>query len=197
MRCTPLIIAALLSGALSTPVVAQDDEGGLSVFALFGTQNKPTGFDVARTVSYGQGFHAGGGLVLGLYRNLAVRGDVAYAWSSGDETGFVTESVDLNRLYTGGSLELRLPLESGLTPYIFGGGGIVRLRRRAPTYEFDVSEGAGMLGAGARYNLRGSRLSAFAQVSEWVYPRSSADENAQMDTVLSLGVALRVVGDNR
>jgi hypothetical protein len=198
LRRSIFILAVLLSGSVSAPVSAQD-EGGLAVFALAGTQNKPTGFDVARNVDYGSGFHAGGGLVLTLYKHVAIRAEAAYAFNSGDETGAITDQVELNRLYGSGSLELRLPLASGFTPYIFGGGGVVNLHRN-PTntsYEFDLTEGAGVVGLGASYRLGNSPLSAFVQVSEWVYSRSSASDQSQYDTVMSVGVSYSLVGGAR
>src|SRR5687768_14672467 len=109
MRCRGLLMVAALVLAGAGSARAQD-ESGLELFVLGGSQTKPTGFDVGRTVDYGQGFHVGGGLLLQLYRYAGVRLDVVAARSNGDQSGVIQEPVDLNRLYASGTLQLHYPV---------------------------------------------------------------------------------------
>jgi hypothetical protein len=186
--CTFMLVALVMS----TPVRAQDDdEGFLALSALVGLQNQPGGFDVFRTVDYAPGKLVGGGLTIGLFPGVSIRADVSLALSSGQQTGVIAESVKLNRSYYGASLELRLPRESGLSPYIFGGGGFIKLRRSAPSYNFDLTESGALLGGGIAWRFRESPVSAFVQVMEWIYPRTSAG-GTQYDTSFGAGLSYRI-----
>ena len=144
------ILAALAVGPLS----AQDDgESALILFGSAGFLNSPEDFDVFRDVAYDGGIQIGGGIGLQLYENVTVRGDFAWVRNSGREAAPVNEDVDFSRVYSGASLEVSLPLDSGVSPYVFGGGGFVSLDRDAPDYAYDVTEGAGSSEGGC-----GSRL---------------------------------------
>lgn len=182
-------LALLLPGA--GPASAQSDVGALRIHGVAGMQNEPAGFDVFRTVDYGAGRLVGGGLSLNLLTNLAVRADFGHAMASGQETGAIDERVKLNRSYYGAALEFRLPLGSGITPYVLGGGGLVRLRRSAPSYQFALTETGAQFGAGIAYQLRDSPVSIFLQATEWIYNRTSAG-GTQYDTSLGLGLSYRL-----
>ncbi|MBI4419367.1 MAG: hypothetical protein HY560_00950 [Gemmatimonadetes bacterium] len=192
MRMLLLIGAGTLAPlVMVTPAHGQEDEGSLSVSAFAGLQNQPGGFDVFRSVDYGSGKFVGGGLTLGLFRGVAIRGDFAYALSSGQESGAVSEAVDLNRSYYGASVEFRLLTSMGVAPYLLAGGGVVKLRRTAPSYNFNLSESGALLGGGIAYHFPASPVSVFLQVTEWIYSRTSAG-GAQYDTAFGAGLTYKL-----
>jgi hypothetical protein len=172
-------------------VHAPESEGTISVAGFAGLQNQPGGFDVFRPVQYDAAKLVGGSLILGLFPALSIRGDFAVALSSGQEGAPINESVDLNRSYIGVSLELTLPNRSGFAPYVFGGGGVVKLRRTAPSYNFDLTESGALFGGGFAYRFADSPFSAFLQVTEWVYPRTSVG-GTQFDTAFGAGLRYRI-----
>jgi hypothetical protein len=181
----------LAAFAAFSPLSAQDDdEGSLSLAGFVGLQNQPGGFDVFRSVQYDAAKLVGGSIVLGLYPALSVRGDFALALSSGQEGAPINESVDLNRSYYGVSLELKIPSTGGISPFVFGGGGMVKLRRSAPSYNFDLTESGAMFGGGIAWQFRDSPASAFLQVTEWIYSRTSAG-GTQFDTSVVAGLRYR------
>lgn len=178
------ILAALAAGPLS----AQDDgESALILFGSAGFLNSPENFDVFRDVAYDGGIQIGGGIGLQLYENVTVRGDFAWVRNSGREAAPVNEDVDFSRMYSGASLEVSLPLDSGVSPYAFGGGGFVSLDRDAPDYAYDVTEGAGILGGGLRFMPAGSSVQFFGQAAAWMYSNHAVTE-LQTDVVFSAGI---------
>ena len=194
MYLSRLLLARLLlaSGVLAVlavaPLSAQDeDEAALILFGSAGFLNSPEDFDVFRDVSYDSSIQVGGGIGLRLYENVTIRGDFAWVKNSGREAAPVSEDVDFRRLYFGASLELNLPLDSGLAPYVFGGGGFVALDRQASDYAYDVTEGAGLVGGGLRYTPPGSSVQFFAQGAAWMYTNHAVTE-LQTDVVISAGI---------
>ena len=110
---------------------------------------------------------------------MAVRGDVAKAWSSGRETTVLQgELVDFNRVYYGGAVEARFPL-SAVTPYLLAGGGMVSVDRTAPSRNYAFSELAGRLGAGLAYRFAGTSFEAFVEGSKWFYEREFYERECQ------------------
>lgn len=184
---------ALLTAFAANPAQAQDDQGSLDLTAMIGMQNQPGGFDVSRTVEYDPGILVSGGVILRLFPRFAIRGDVGYAMSSGEESGPISESVDLDRAYYSASAEFRFPTGLGLAPYVFAGGGLVNLRRKAQSYNFDLTESGAVLGAGIAYALGNTRLTAFAQLTEWIYSRTSAG-GTHFDTSFGVGLGYRISG---
>jgi len=171
---------------------AHAQEGVFRVHSLAGLQNQPGGFDMFRNTDYDPGKLIGAGLSLGLLENFSIRADFSFAAASGQESAPVNEGIQLNRSYYGVALELRVPIgRSAFAPYLFGGGGLVNLRRDAPSYAFDFTETAAQFGGGLSYSLPDSPFSVLLQVTEWVYNRTSAG-GTQYDTALGLGVAYRL-----
>lgn len=183
--------ATLLTLFAANPAQGQSGEGSLDITATVGVQNQPGGFDVSRTVDYKPGMLIGGGAILRLFPRFAIRADVSYAMSSGQQSGAVGESVDLNRAYYGASMELRFPTELGLAPYAFAGGGLVNLRRTASSYNFQLTESAALLGAGIAYAFDNTPFTAFVQLNEWIYNRTSAG-GTQFDTSFGVGLGYAV-----
>ena len=182
-----LLSSGVLAVLAVAPLSAQDEESALILFGSAGFLNSPEDFDVFRDVAYDGGIQVGGGVGLQLYENVTIRGDFAWVKNSGRESAPVSEDVDFQRMYFGASLELNLPLDSGLAPYVFGGGGFVTLDRKASDYAYDVTEGAGLLGGGLRYTPPGSSVQFFAQGAAWMYSNHAVTE-LQTDAVISAGI---------
>ena len=119
--------------------------------------------------------------------NLAVRGDIARAWSSGRETGVLDESVDFDRTYYGVALEGRLPLDA-VTPYVLAGGGLVNVDRSAPSQRYSFDTFGGKLGLGVAYPVGGAPIELFVEGTSWFYGRTSTGQGTQTDFALSAGV---------
>ena len=127
-------------------------------------------------------------LAFRLNANVAVRGDLAKAWSSGQETAVLAgEAVDFNRMYYGGAIEARFPLSS-VTPYVVAGGGMVTVDRSGLSLEYTFTEIAGRVGAGLAYPFPNTSFEAFIEGSQWFYGRTSTGEGTQLDTSLSVGL---------
>lgn len=177
----------------ATPASAQE-RTSVSFFGYGGLINSPTDFDVDRTVEYDPGIRFGGGIGLQLYENVAVRGDFSFVSGSGqDATGGINEDVSLDRTFYAASLELMFPMDSGLTPYAYLGGGFVSLDRKGATldsYGFDLTEFTGLLGAGARYGFS-SNVEVFVEGVGWVYNRAASGES-QVDTSINVGIGYRL-----
>ncbi len=195
MNCSYRIkagLALLALAALSTPVsplAAQTSESGVAISGFGGITTDPGGFDVFRDTEFGAAYHVGGSLTFRLGRNAGVRGDIAKAWSSGEETTVLAgEAVNFNRVYYGVGVELRFPLES-VTPYLLVGGGMVSVDRTAPSRNYSFSEVAGRIGAGLAYRFPGSSIEAFLEGSGWSYERASTGEGRQLDTSVNVGLS--------
>ena len=183
------VILVVALGALMSPLAAQvSQDGGIALSGFGGFTTDPGGFDVFRDTEFDAAYHVGASLTFRLSPNVAVRGDVSKAWSSGRETTVLEgEVVDFNRIYYGGTVEARFPL-STLTPYLLAGGGMVSVDRTAPSRNYAFTELAGRVGAGLAYPFSGTSLEAFVEGSRWFYGRTSTGEGTQFDTSLSVGL---------
>lgn len=197
-RCGMLTMSRVRTGTLgfllvvlSVGSVGAQEGTAIQVSGMAGLLNPPDGFDVFRSVDYGLGRMGGGGLAVNLFPMISVRGDFAYARSSGQEGGVVDEAVTLDRSYYSVSLEFRRPTRAGVSPFGFVGGGLVNLRRSAPSYNFDLTEGGALVGGGVAWVFPDSPLGVFAQVSQWLYSRTSAG-GTQYDTSFGLGLSYRI-----
>ena len=186
-----LIGAALAAVALliatAAPGAAQGEDTELALSAFGGFTTDPGGFDVFREAQFDAGAHLGGAVAFRLGENLAVRGDMTRAWSSGEETGVLNESVDFDRTYYGVALEARFPLAS-VTPYLLGGGGLVTVDRTAPSRNYNFDSFGGQLGAGIALPLSNSPIELFVEGTSWFYGRESTGEGTQTDLRLSGGI---------
>lgn len=185
-----LLLALAGSVLLGTPETAlAQNTSSLSLSAFGGISNDPGGFDVFRESDFDAGFHFGGSLGMRLAPNIAVRGDVAFSRSSGSEGGVVNEDVEFDRTYYGFALEGRFPLGT-VTPYVLGGGGFVTVHRKAPALTYEFTELAGRAGLGVAYPFAGAPIEAFAEASQWFYPRATTGEGLQWDTNVSIGLSV-------
>ena len=181
-----LAVVALLF-ATSAPGAAQGEDTQLALSAFGGFTTDPGGFDVFRQTEFDAGAHLGGIVSFRLGENLAVRGDLTRAWSSGEESGVINEAVDFDRTYYGLAVEGRFPMSS-VTPYILGGGGLVTVDRRAPSRNYNFDTFGGQLGAGLALPLSNSSIELFVEGTSWFYGRESTGEGTQTDLRLSGGI---------
>lgn len=159
----------------------------VAISGLAGFTTDPGGFDVFRQTEFDAGMHAGGVLSFRLTPRLAVRGDLSRAWSSGQETGALTEPVEFDRTYYGVAIEARFPLGS-VTPYGFGGGGMVSLDRSADMLSYEFTTFGGRLGAGVAHTITGAPLEIFVEGSGWFYQRETTGQGTQSDLLISGGI---------
>lgn len=182
-----VLFAAALLVPTASPVAAQGEDTQMAVSAFGGFTTDPGGFDVFRESEFDAGANIGAALSFRLSPNLAIRGDIARAWSSGHEGGAVNEDVDFDRTYYGVSVEGRLPL-SAVTPYVVGGGGLVNVDRSAPSNRYSFDTLGGRLGLGIAYPLRNAPIELFVEGNSWFYGRTSTGEGTQTDLSLSAGL---------
>lgn len=192
MRTRPLfavvLLLALLAGLPASSAAQEDARFGVTLFT--GLQNTPTAFDVVRSVEYDGGVRLGAGLLLRFDEYVSVRGTFAMSQNSGRETGVVNDEVDFTRQYFGADLQVSYPLSPALSPYVFAGGGMVRIDRSAPSYAYDMTEGAALFGLGARYAV-GESLSLFVEGQGWVYSRQTVGET-QVDRSVNVGISYQI-----
>ena len=182
---TLVVAATLLLMAWPAAIQAQE-EGGLGLTVFAGAQNSPTAFDAFRSVEYDAGVRMGAGLVFFIDEYVSVRGSVAFAGNSGRETGAVSEDIDFSRTYYGAELKVGYPMDSGVAPYVFAGGGLVTVDRSSPSYSYDMTEGAGLIGLGASFRVNES-VSVFAEGQGWIYSRQTVG-GTQIDKTLNVGL---------
>jgi hypothetical protein len=186
---TMALVVALALVTVPTPSAGQENSRfGVSLFG--GVQNTPAAFDVLRSVEYDTGMRFGAALFLRIDEYVAVRGTFAQAGNSGQESGVVTDAVDFTRQYFGADVQVSYPVTPALAPYIFAGGGLVRLDRSAPSYAYDMTEGGALVGLGLRYHI-GPALELFAEGQGWIYSRQTVGET-QVDRTLNVGLTYQL-----
>ena len=193
-----LFLAALFVALGVSPVSPQEPVNNVTVYASGGMINSPANFDgVSRTVAYGTGVRGGAGMRLSLYERLAIRSDFAFTFGNGTDTsGGINEEVTLDRRYYGLGVEILLAAGSEIEPYVYGGGGLVSVKRvgaQNMSYAYDVTEFTGTVGGGLRY-LFPSNFVLFVEGNGWIYNRAS-DDSSQFDSSLGAGFGYRFGGN--
>lgn len=180
--------------ALATaPLVAQDR--AVVFQALAGgyshTRNlNITGVDAHFKLGYA--FDAGIGVQFNKY--VALVGEAGLARSKGlGAVTFVDQIV--NRYFLGGRVELKYPFEH-VTPYVFGGGGALRVdeQGKEATEDFQhFTRGAVEFGGGLNLALPASPLGILAEAKvmnyKWV---ASPYQRYQWDVMYGLGVSYKL-----
>lgn len=182
------LVMALSFAGTTTPAHSQTAEE-IAISGFGGLTTDPGGFDVFRQTEFDKAFHVGGTLSFRMSPHLAVRGDVSRAWSSGRESGAVSEPVDFDRTYYGVALEGRLPLD-GITPYVLGGGGMVSVDRRAEMRTYQFTTLGGKVGGGLAHELSGAPVEVFVEGGGWFYDRVTTGQGLQFDTSVSGGITV-------
>jgi hypothetical protein len=194
--------AMALAVTLATPALAQyrtvtSPDARLFFMSVGGGGLSSTrDLDDVSNTKFKTGFNVSGSIGTRLYRYLAVRGEVTYGRNAlrtnGAETG-----VDLNKLFYGAALQLQYPFVSGVTPYAFVGGGGITLNPSGSSGS-NKTTGAGLVGLGLEYPIRGTGLGIFAQSSGLYYkisdmngPLTGFDRN-QFDVTYTGGLTYRI-----
>ena len=195
-----VIVAGLLA-AWPAPAQAQSDyhreDGRTLVLSAHGGQYGPlTHLDDDAWVEFKTGVNLGGGLANRFNRHVAVRGQFTFIRAEvrdarpGNENAFAGDRF--NRYVYDCDLQLRYPLQAGLTPYAFLGGGVVTVRRDAEGDPSRFSKPALRIGGGLSYRIPRSDLGIFIQGAGWIYEWDRFGfDNVQFDTTLSGGLSYR------
>ncbi len=192
VRGTVLALAAL---ALATgPAAAQDR--GVTIAARGGGVSALEDLNETGSQEFNTGFNVGGGARVDLNKYLAVRGDFTFARAE-LQTDDIDTGTDFNKFFYGGAVQLQLPLQNGIMPYVFGGGGAVTLHEE-DTSDQNETRGMGMFGAGLSYAFPRTNWSLFAEGTGFVYKLDDLEgtlagvDETQLDTVYSGGVSYRI-----
>lgn len=139
----------------------------------------------------GTGLALGGGLGVQIHPLLAIRGD--FTWTEAafpdDAASTLLRGQDLQRLYYGGDLQLRLPFPSGVTPSLFVGAGAVTLERDNGER---LTRFAPKGGLGLEYLSHRTGLGVLAQGTVWSYAYDADGfDRRQYDLLVTLGLTFR------
>jgi len=181
------------------PVHAQenDQDGSGLVLSVGGGGFSPlTELDDPGDADFKTGFRVGGGLAYQFNRYVALRGNFNFARSEGRDTRTgisPIRGVKFDRFLYDADLQLRYPFASGVTPYVFVGGGAMTVNPpdSAPDQE-SFTKGAGKVGAGFSYQIPRSNVGLYLEGAGWIYnwDRYGFDKR-QFDTTWGGGISYR------
>ena len=143
------------------------------------------------TADFKPGYNIGVSLGRSFSEHLALHADFTFAHAQARGASTFT-GADIHRMFYGAHLELRYPLEGGVTPFGFVGGGAVTVidagGQRIPTF----TRPAAMLGAGIGFAIPRSSVDVFLEGKTLVYKWDRAGFNKTLwDLTYSVGVAYR------
>jgi opacity protein-like surface antigen len=186
--CNCLVAASVATVALAAPARAQ--ERSLRLYARSGGLESLNSFPHPGAAGTGRrGRTLGGGVGLQLSRFVSVRGDFTYARYELHSRG--SEQDDrLERFYYDAVVRFQYPTAIGLEPYVFAGGGAVRLRQAQSNVPGRLKP-AGSFGLGVSYAVPGTRLGLFVESKGWVYDRP-ADDRLRTDRAWTVGLSYRL-----
>jgi opacity protein-like surface antigen len=180
---------------MARPAACQDR--GVSLYARSGGFNAFTSLNDAGTDHFKKvGFTVGGGAQLRLNQFVSLRGDFTYARNELETSAGETDSK-LERFFYDAVVRLQYPTTMGFEPYVFAGGGIVRLSQvdaGAP----DVTKPAGTFGIGLSYAIPHTGLGLFVEGKGWVYDMNNAGgflagyDRRQAEMGWTVGVSYRI-----
>jgi len=146
----------------------------------------------APTADFKPGYNFGASVGVELTRFVALHGDFTFAHAMARGTSSFTGG-DIHRMFYGAHVELRYPMESGVTPFAFVGGGAVTVDQAHSGTLPTFTKPAGMMGAGFGYLLPRSRVELFGEGKGLVYKWDQAGFNKTLwDVTYSVGVAYRL-----
>ncbi len=186
-----VVLSAL--GLAAAPLPAQTR--GVVFRALGGgyshTMNLNTSGDLAH-FKLGYALEAGIGVQLNKY--FAVMGDFTFGQTKGlGDVAFIGDRV--NRYYYGGQLQFRYPI-SHFVPYVFGGGGRVRVDQQGSETQENFqhfTRYAGMFGAGISYEIPSQPIILMAEGKALTYKWVAAPfKRNQLDLTYSVGIGYRL-----
>lgn len=142
------------------------------------------------------GFNVGGMVGVQVHRYIVVRGDFTFARSA-LRNGGVSTGIHLNKFFYGGSIQAQYPSSSGLTPYVFGGGGAVTIHEENTSGQ-NKTKGAGLFGVGLSYRIPHTKFEIFAEGTGLVYEHknfagsTAGFDKTQFDAAYGGGVSYRI-----
>lgn len=184
------VAAAAVAVLFAAPLAAQRtvvlnlNGGGYHHLANLNASGDPT-------ADFKPGYNFGASAGVELTKWFAVHGDFTFAHAQARGTSSFSGG-DIHRMFYGAHVELRYPLESGVTPFAFLGGGAVTVDQAhggtLPTF----TKPAGMMGLGFGYQIPRSRVEVFGEGKTLVYKWDAAGFNKTLwDVTYSVGLAYR------
>ncbi len=180
------VLVVLLACAPGGPAEAQS--GAFALYAQGGhhlplAQLSDAGDELGSGVSYG------GGAVVMLGQNVAVRAYVNRLSSNYSGDALMLEDRGFARLFYGGDLLIGWATDVGLAPYFFGGLGGVRIDP-AQSGEESFAKFATRFGTGLNFLIQDARLTPFLEISSWIFDFDRLGfDKTQIDFTMSVGLA--------
>lgn len=194
MRISYVLLTGITLTVLAAPTAAQSR--GLIVSGRGGGFSGLTDLSDSPAADLKTGFNVGGTVAVQLHKYLAVRGDFTFARSE-LRANAVETGIHLNKFFYGGAIQAQYPTTSGLTPYVFGGGGAVTIHEENTTGQ-NKTKGAGSFGVGLSYRIPRTRFEVFAEGTGLVYQHkpfsgsTAGFSKTQVDATYSGGISYRI-----
>lgn len=155
----------VLTTALTGPVAAQ--EKALILFVQGGRQIPITSLsDLGDELR--PGWMGGGGLGLQLNPNVALRGSISLTGSEYRGPTLEPEDNTIRRRFISFDVQTGLPTTSGWAPYLYVGGGSVRIEPLDSSLE-QFSKFAAHFGAGTNYVFDNAFFALFLEMGSYLY----------------------------
>ena len=160
--------AALAALCAASPLAAQT--GRSFVIGMYGGgYDHILNLNAAGTADFTPGYSVGATAGVQLNRYVALHGDFTFHRCTAQGTASFA-GVKFDRFFYGAHVKLGYPLERGVTPYAFLGGGAVAVHQLDGTATISpFTKPAGMFGLGFFYALSRTRLRLFAEAKDLVY----------------------------
>jgi hypothetical protein len=173
-----------------------EDRPALVLYAHGGAFSPLAHLDDDNNAEFKSGFVLGGGTAYRLNRFVALRGNFTFARAEARDAGpgplSLVAGIRFNRFVYDGDVQLRYPLQDGVTPYVFVGGGGITVQRDVARNRSAFTKGAGKVGAGLSYQLPDSAVGIYVEGAGWIYKWDRYGfDNVQFDTTLSGGISYR------
>lgn len=132
-----------------------------------GGYNAVTNLNDAGTADTKLGFNAGGGIAVQVHKYVVLRGDFTFGRDELRNQG-VDTGTRLNKYFYTGAVQLQYPSSSGVTPYLFAGGGGITVHEQGTSGQ-NKTRAAGVGGLGLSYRIRNTRWAVFAEGLGYLY----------------------------
>jgi hypothetical protein len=189
--------AALLALIAAPQLRAQDnnsDGPAIVVYGAGGGFSSLAHLDATETTNFKTGFNVGGGVGYQFSKYVALRGNFTFARAEAqsDLSTIAITGTKFNRFLYDADLQFRYPLQGGVAPYVFVGGGAITVKHDVTPDEPNFTKGAGKFGLGLAYQIPRSNVGLYAEGTTWVYKWDHYGFNkTQFDTTWSGGLSYR------
>jgi opacity protein-like surface antigen len=189
--------AALLALTAAPQVRAQDNNSDGPAIVLYGAGggfSSLAHLDSADTTNFKTGFNVGGGVGYQFSKYVALRGNFTFARAEAQSnvSSIAIMGTKFNRFLYDADLQFRYPLQGGVAPYVFVGGGAITVKHDITPDEPNFTKGAGKFGLGLSYQIPRSNVGLYAEGTTWVYKWDHYGFNkTQFDTTWSGGLSYR------